>query len=325
MRYTISFPVTTLLMATAAFAEVPRVVTDIAPVHSLVSMVMGDIGAPGLLVKGGADPHSFQLRPSQAADLQKANLIVWMGAEMSPWLRRSLDGLETTAVQIALLSADVTETRSYTDAGADGHDHAAAEPTPPTPANADMAGTEASATEASGHDGIDPHAWLDPHNAAAWLGLIAAELSALDPEHAAIYAGNAARGAADITALEGELTALLAPVKSRPFVVYHDAYGYFSGHFGLTVAGEVAIGDASSPSAARLADLRATLTAGSPVCIFPEAGHNPKLLLQIADGLPVAIGGVLDPEGAALAPGPALYPALMRGLATTLADCLTSR
>jgi len=31
---------------------------------------------------------------------------------------------------------------------------------------------------------------------------------------------------------------------------------------------------------------------------------------------------VLDPMGSDLAPGPELYPAMMRGLASTLADCL---
>ena len=40
MRYIITF----LLTASPALAEVPRVVTDIPPVHALVAQVMGDLG-----------------------------------------------------------------------------------------------------------------------------------------------------------------------------------------------------------------------------------------------------------------------------------------
>jgi zinc transport system substrate-binding protein len=308
MRYTISLSVATLLLSTAAMAEVPRVVTDIPPVHSLVAMVMGDLGAPDLLVDKGADPHSFQLRPSQAANLAEADLIIWVGHEMTPWLERTLDGLETKAAQIELLDAPGTETRSYADDGAHDHDAVEAEP--------------AAGEDAHGHEDRDPHAWLDPHNAKIWLDLIATKLSELDTDNAATYAANAAAGAAQITAIEGEISALLEPVKAKPFVVYHDAYGYFAAHFDLNVAGEIAIGDATSPSAAKLAELRAALAAGSATCIFPEANHDPKLLVQITDGTPTAIGGVLDPEGANLTPGPMLYPELMRALATTLADCL---
>ena len=313
MRYTISLCLTTLLASTSAFAEVPRVVADIPPVHSLVAMVMGDLGSPELLVDRGADAHSFQLRPSQAAALQDAALIVWMGHEMTPWLERTLEGLETKAAKIELLDAPETETIAYGEDAA--HDHEAE-------AEADA---QSDAQEDAGHhhDGRDPHAWLDPHNATAWLGLIAAELSKQDPDNAAVYAANAAAGAAQIATAESEILALLDPVKDKPFVVYHDAYGYFAGHFGVTVAGEIALGDATSPSAAKLADLRAGLIAGSAVCIFPETNHDPAVLVQITDGTPVTIGAALDPEGASFAPGSALYTDLMRGLGKTLSDCLS--
>ena len=36
-----------------------RVVATIAPVHSLVSMVMGGVGEPALLLEGGATPHRY--------------------------------------------------------------------------------------------------------------------------------------------------------------------------------------------------------------------------------------------------------------------------
>ena len=50
-----------------------RVVATIAPVHSLVSMVMGGVGEPALLLEGGETPHRYSLRPSQSRLLAAAD------------------------------------------------------------------------------------------------------------------------------------------------------------------------------------------------------------------------------------------------------------
>ncbi len=109
-------------------------------------------------------------------------------------------------------------------------------------------------------------------------------------------------------------------MKDRPFVAFHDAYGYFVGHYGLALAGTVALGDASAPGAQRLTELRAAVSGGA-TCLFPEAQHDPALITQLADGTGATIGGTLDPAGAFMEPGPALYPALLVAMARTLAEC----
>jgi zinc transport system substrate-binding protein len=115
---------------------------------------------------------------------------------------------------------------------------------------------------------------------------------------------------------------ILAPVQGKPLVVYHDAYGYFAAHYGLNVAASVAAGDAASPGAARLRDLQAAMGNGAALCIFPEANHDPRLVAQMAEATGARLGGVLDPEGSAQEPGPDAWAGLMRGMATTIAECL---
>lgn len=344
MRYTISILMATAL-ASPAFAEVPRVVTDFLPTHALVSMVMGDLGQPEMLMEKGGNAHDFQLRPSQAAALADAGLVIWAGPQMSPWLDRTLDGLGDVP-QLRLLDAPGTELREFgathddhdhaegkevhgdhaeAEAGHEGHGHAAPEAAHEGHDHADPDAGHDDHAEAGhedhAHEGIDPHAWLDPHNAAHWLTVIAEALAARDPEHAAIYAANAAAGAERIAALDSELAAQLTPVQGKPFVVFHDAYGYFTAHYGLTVAGSVALGDATAPGAARLRALQDKAGAEA-LCLFPEAGHDPKLVAQMAEATGVKLGAPLDPEGAAIDPGPDAYATLLRNLATNLADCL---
>ena len=83
-----------LACATGAAADVPRVLADIAPVQSLVARVMQGVGTPDLLIPPGVSAHDMALRPSQARALSRADLVVWVGPEMSPWLGRALEAIE---------------------------------------------------------------------------------------------------------------------------------------------------------------------------------------------------------------------------------------
>lgn len=95
------------LISTQAQADL-RVVTDIPAVHSLASQVMGDTGAPTLLIDAASDPHHFQLRPSQARALSNADILIWVGANLTPWLEASRTALAPDAVSLDLINSKET-------------------------------------------------------------------------------------------------------------------------------------------------------------------------------------------------------------------------
>jgi len=113
-----------------AWAEVPAVVTDMPVTHSLVATVMGDLGEPTLLLDRGADPHHFQLRPSQARAVSQAGLAVWMGPEMAPWMERAVAGL-SAGEALELLEVEGLDLQPYQESRLTGeaaahahtHDH----------------------------------------------------------------------------------------------------------------------------------------------------------------------------------------------------------
>jgi zinc transport system substrate-binding protein len=53
-------PLLVLMMPMTARADVPKVVTDIAPLHSLVAQQMSGVGVPDVLTSGASSPHDFQ-------------------------------------------------------------------------------------------------------------------------------------------------------------------------------------------------------------------------------------------------------------------------
>jgi zinc transport system substrate-binding protein len=99
---------TTALSGGLASAEVPQVAVDIAPVHSLVTRVMDGVGAPTLVIQAGASPHEYNLRPSEAQALQDANLVFWIGSDLTPWLADAIQTLAPNASTTALLESEGT-------------------------------------------------------------------------------------------------------------------------------------------------------------------------------------------------------------------------
>lgn len=325
------------LGALPALAEVPRVVTDIAPVHSLTAQVMEGVGEPVLLVKPGQSPHHYALRPSEAQALQDAGLVVWVGHALTPWLEKPLEALAAKAEVLELLDAEGTVERPYRGAadimaGADhdehaGHDHGeaddhAAEEHGEEQAEEHADHDHAAADDGHNHDhnGPDPHAWLDPENGKVWLGLIAERLAVLDPEHADVYRANAAAGQARIDGVAQEIAVAVEPMAGVPFVAYHDAFQYFELRYGLTLVGRVTASDAADPSPAQLDELRDRLGDLGVRCAFTEPQFDTRLLKAAVEDRDIPILE-LDPLGRSHDLGADLYPALLEDVGASFAAC----
>jgi zinc transport system substrate-binding protein len=294
-----------LLLAALPFrtASGAEVVASIAPVHSLAARVMQGTSAPYLLLPPGASPHDHALRPSDAAALERAALVFWIGPGLEFWLERPLTTLATRARVIRLADTPgLTRLALREGAAFEAHD--------------DSSGA------AHAEDETDPHLWLDPVNAKLWLDTIAAALAEADPQNRALYLANAAAGRAELDALASEIDARLAPVRDRPFVVFHDAFHYFERRFSIEAAGAVALSDARAPGPARIARIRELIRALGAICLFREPQFRADLAATVAEGTAGVRIGLLDPLGANLQPGPDLYPNLLRGLADSIAGCL---
>lgn len=322
-RNLVSLSLSATLLGSTAFADTPRVVADIAPVHSLVSRVMEGVGSPDLIVPSGATPHEYNLRPSEAAALQEADIVFWIGSRLTPWLEDAISTLVSDAEVSSLMEVDGVAALPFRESALfEAHDH-----------SEDEHGHDDHSEEHNddGHDdhghedhaleAYDPHSWLSPDNAAEWMNEIAAKLSAADPENAGAYYANASAAREELDTLQTEINDILDPVRSRNFVVFHDAYQYFETAFDFPASGAISVSDATDPSPGRIAEIQNRVKDQGINCVLSEPQFDPKIVAAVMDGSEVKTG-VLDPLGSDLETGPALYGDVLRNLARALANCL---
>jgi len=344
--------------AASACADV-NVIASIKPVHSLVAAVMKGAGEPTLIVEGAGSPHTYSLKPSQAAALQDADVVFWIGDDLEAFLQKPIETIGGDTKAVELIHSHGIETLGFREGGAfeehsheheeaghDDHDadhmeadhdhdhehdedHAEEDDHEHEHAEAEDHEHEeehehehAEEHEHHHHHGeVDMHAWLDPMNAKAMVHEIAETLAAADPDNAALYEKNAAAVSEKLDTLTTELTEELEPVHDAGFIVFHDGYQYFEHRFGLHAAGSITVSPDVMPGADRLREIQTKIGELGATCVFAEPQFEPKLVSVVTEGTD-ARTGQLDPLGAAIEPGPDLYFELLHGMASSFKDCL---
>ena len=129
MRFVKSLILSSSLISILSFtaqAEI-NVVASVKPLHSLVSGVTEGVQKPDLIVKGAASPHTYSLKPSQAKQLEEADLVFWMGHELESFLEQPLEAIATKAKVVELIDSqglkrlDMREGGAFDDHGHDDH------------------------------------------------------------------------------------------------------------------------------------------------------------------------------------------------------------
>ena len=344
-----AFLATTFLASAISVASADvKVVASIKPVHSLVSGVMEGIGKPVLLVKGAGSPHTYSLKPSQARELQAADIVFWMSHDLEAFLENSIENIAKNAKSVSLMDSHGLIKLNFREGGAfDAHghdkhhdrddhghddrddhghdkhhdrdDHGHDDRDDHGHDDRDDHGHDD--RDDHGHDEVDPHAWLDPQNAKSLVHEIEEHLAEIDPGNAAKYEANAKAVMKKLDALTKEIEADLKPTRKRGYVVFHDAYQYFEKRFGVSAVGSITVSPEVLPGAERVSELRDKVRSLSASCVFSEPQFEPKLVKTITENTDAGTG-VLDPLGAEIKDGPELYFTLIRNMAKSLKDCL---
>lgn len=268
----------------------PVILTSTTFLADITRNIAGDRVQVESLLPPGADPHSYQPTPQDAAKISDSRLIIINGAEYEHFLEDLLEnsGNEGTVVEA---SAGIRPR-----------------------------------TDAQSEHGVDPHMWLDPNNVILYIENIRDALTHQDPQGEAVYKSNADAYVAELEDLDSWLLEQVGriPAEKRLLVTNHEALGYFAERYGFTVVGTVieSFSSDASPSARQLAALIDQIRSSGASAIFLDASDNATFARQIADETGVRVITDLHLESLTEGAPAATYIDMMKHNVTQIVNAL---
>lgn len=252
-------------------ADKLKVVTTFTILADMAQNVAGDAATVVSVTKPGAEIHNYKPTPKDIGRTRSADLILWNGLNLERWFEKFLSRLKD--VPSVVLSEGVVP-MSINSGPYDGKPN--------------------------------PHAWMSPSDALIYVDNIQSALSDLDPENAAVYAQNASRYKAQITAVAEPLRLRLnsIPEEKRWLVTSEGAFSYLARDFGLNELFLWAINADSQGTPQQVRTVIDTMRNNDIPVIFSESTVSPKPAQQVARETGAHYGGVLYVDSLSTADGP---------------------
>lgn len=263
------------LLARCGQSETPEsiatlnITVSIMPQKYFVARIGGEHVKVNVMVEPGASPATYEPKPEQLTALSKAAAYVSIGV---PFEKAWLDKI--TSANSEMLLVDTTEGIERMPMGA--HSHHGEEQHEEEP-------------HAGEPENPDPHIWLSPSLVKIQSQTIYDALVQLDPAHRSEYKANLDGFLAEVDALDAEIRETLTGLKTRKFMVFHPAWGYFARDYGLEMI-PIEIGG-QEPSAAELAALIEEAQEEDIKVIFAQ----PEFSTRAAETIAKEIGGKVLP------------------------------
>jgi zinc/manganese transport system substrate-binding protein len=299
LRRTVLFAPSLLLIRPAQAQPRLSVVASFSILADMTRQIGGERIALRSIAGPDQDAHGFQPKPSDAAALTNAALVIRNGLGFEGWLDRMI---RSSGFKGALVTAtDGITPRMMQAHHHHGHDHG---------------GAGRRHNHSVGPRQVpDPHAWQDLGLAQHYIRNITAGLIAADSAGEATYRRNAEAYAARLTALDQWVRAEIAkvPEARRKIVTSHDAFGYFGEAYGVRFLAPQGVSTEAEPSAAEVGRLIRQIKAENITALFMENMSNPATLQRIAQEAGVRVRGRLYADALSVESGPApTYEAMFR-------------
>lgn len=235
------------------FADNGRIAfVSVPPIAYFVEKIGGETIRVESLINPGDDPHIYEPKPKQMADLSKAMLYF---STNFPFERTLLMKIKATNPNLTITNTGYGI--SYMeDAAHKGHE---------------------------GEDGFDPHIWTSPLNAFKIAENIYRGLVSANPEEVEIYRKNYLELLRSIAKLDEELWERSKSARGMKFLVFHPAWSYFARDYGLI---QVPVEqEGKEPKGAQLSRLIEDAKKEGIKVLFVSPQHSKRSAKTIADAI----------------------------------------
>lgn len=254
-----------------------KVVTTLFPQYDFANQVGKDAVEVKMLLKPGVESHTYEPAPSDIIEINKADIFLYTGDEMEPWVSKILDSLDSD-VMIVDLSKNITLDK------VEDHDHEHEDEESDEDHLQEDESEEAEHEENHVHS-YDPHIWTNPLNAKIMVEDIKAALSEVDKANKMTYENNAKEYLASLDQLDQDIREVVKQAK-RDEVVFGGrfAFHYFFEEYGLDyVSAYDSCSSETEPSAKVIATIIDKVKEDQIPVIFYEEFANPKVAESIAN------------------------------------------
>ncbi len=282
-----------------------NVLSSIKPIQLIATAIVGDLGHSNLLLPPSANPHHYQLRPSQRARLSNADLFIWVGPELELFLVKVLQssGVNQLPLTAALkLQQDSTENHSSRRDTLEHHEHSH---------NHENGYTSA----------FDPHIWLNPAYTRSIAESIYNELSTHYPAHQIRLRENTDTFLARLKTSEEQITKQFTAQSQIDIYTFHHAFSYFADYFGMTISGTITLTPESRPGAKHLAQLASEISNKKSICLIKEPNFKAPYVETITQGTDVKVI-TADPLATAMVNSETGYIEFIHAIADSFSQCL---
>lgn len=235
-----------------------NVVTSISPITDIVKNIGGEKINLFSLVPEGVDSHTFELVPSDAIKISKANLVIINGLNLEMSIEKIANSLKAKNPQIEILKlADNTITeRDWI--------------------------FDFSFPKERGDP--NPHLWLNVEYTMNFVNLIRDKLIEMDPENSEYYISNSNNYINLLKNLdEGiKMSVNTIPLENRKLFTYHDSWAYFAPRYGINLIGSLQPSDFGEPSPKDVARLIDQIRIEQIPVIFASEVFPTNIIDQIA-------------------------------------------
>ncbi|CAI0813513.1 High-affinity zinc uptake system protein znuA precursor [Serratia marcescens] len=297
-----------LLMAGPLSSASAAVVTSIRPLGFIAAAIADGVTPTEVLLPDGASPHDFALRPSDIQRLRSADLVLWVGPDMEAFLTKALVPISATR-KLAISELPAVKPLLMKGEEDDDHEHAG------------EAHNHADDDHGHHHGEYNMHVWLSPEIAKVTAIAIHDRLLELMPQNKDKLDANLRQFENLLTQTDKNVGNMLTPVQGKGYFVFHDAYGYFEKHYGLSPLGHFTVNPEIQPGAQRLHQIRTQLVEQKAVCVFAEPQFRPAVINAVAKGTKVR-SGTLDPLGTGIALEKDSYGKFLTQLSNQYVSCL---
>jgi zinc transport system substrate-binding protein len=221
-----------------------NVVASVYPLAFLTMELAGDDVEVVTLASPGSDAHDLELTPRQARTIAEAKLVVYLGGGFQPAVEAAVEAAGNGLDVLELVATHRGDEEAEEEHGDEVDEHA--------------------------HDGVDPHVWLDPQNAADIAAAISERLKEAEPGAASAINDRLIALTDRLEELDRSLTDGLADCERDTVVVSHEAFGYLTRRYGLHQVGIAGLNPHQEPSAQRLAEVARLVAAEDIDTIYLE-------------------------------------------------------